>query len=48
MLWNSNAQAARQAGSRGPGWKEGNLATLKKDEWNVLVRLIQTGHLSGL
>ena len=24
----------------------GNLAVLKKDEWNVLVELIQTGQLS--
>ena len=26
----------------------GNLAVLKKDEWNVLVDLIQTGQLSSL
>ena len=26
----------------------GNLAVLKKDEWNVLVDLIQAGHLTKL
>jgi hypothetical protein len=26
----------------------GNLAVLKKDEWNVLVELIQTGRLTKL
>jgi len=26
----------------------GNLAVLKKDEWNILVDLIQTGQLSKL
>jgi hypothetical protein len=26
----------------------GNLAVLKRDEWNVLVDLIQSGHLSKL
>ena len=28
--------------------EEGNLAVLKKDEWNVLVELIQSGRLSKL